>query len=45
MIRNKVSTSPAVLSVPRHPHRSAPQNSENTKYVKNGLEDGPRLRN
>jgi hypothetical protein len=45
MIRNKVITSPAVLNVPRQPQRSAPQNSEKTKYVKKGLEEGPRLRN
>ena len=43
MLRNNARTTIPVRSVPRHPHRSNPQNSENTKYVKKGLEDGPRL--
>ena len=37
-------TRPAVRSVPRHPQRSVPQNREKTKYVKKGLDEGPRLR-
>src|SRR5262245_4712577 len=35
-----MTTTGAVASAPRQPHRTAPQNSEKMKYVKNGL-DGP----
>ena len=39
-IRNSGRTSMAVPKVPRNRHRSAPQNNENVKYTKSGL-DGP----
>src|SRR5437867_10580366 len=37
------TTTGAVASVPRHPHRTAPQNSEKMKYAKKGL-DGPSVK-
>src|SRR6266436_2938056 len=43
MTRYPTTTIAAVLRVPRHPQRIAPQNSEKMKYTKKGL-DGPSVR-
>src|SRR6266542_4650784 len=43
MTMNAITTTGAVARAPCQPQRTAPQNSEKMKYVKNGL-DGPSVR-